>query len=110
MRYALIALGTATCLGLHHAATTPSLDEEAALAIELRCAGQSESVAENCRELHQKLYLAGSLDPDRSLRDYCTPVRTRERIHRRPPAVCVDRFGGWRSEPAAPAVSSPPRR
>jgi hypothetical protein len=96
MRHATIALGTGLCIGLHQIACAPPLDEQASLATELRCEGQKGRLAEGCRELHEKLYQAGTLDPEKSLRDYCTPVRTKQRVHRRPPEVCVERFGGWR--------------
>ena len=68
MRHAFIAQGSGLSIGLHHVACAPSLDEEASMATELRCEGQDGTVAYSCRELHEKLYQAGRLDPEKSSR------------------------------------------
>ena len=106
MRYGLIVLGVVIAIGLcqgwlaraYDRVTTAALTDEARLAIELRCEDESSRSARECRSVLKKLYLAGSLDPDTTLRTYCDSVK-----HARwggslppPPKVCVERYGGWR--------------
>lgn len=101
MRFVLLALGIAVCVAFHHAwlahAAEAALSEEARLATELRCKGREGHAASDCRRLLEKLYLAGTLDPERTLRAHCTPVRMIEWGARppAPPALCVQRYGGW---------------
>jgi hypothetical protein len=105
MRYGLLVLGVLVCIGLYqgwferaydHAASA-ALTEEARLAIELSCQAQTSRAARECRSRLTKLYLAGSLDPDKTLRTYCDSVRTARwgGSHPAPPKVCVKRYGGW---------------
>jgi hypothetical protein len=106
MRYALLVLAIFIGIGSYQGwfargydqATTAALSDEARLAIEVRCGGQSGRSARQCRSMLKRLYLAGSLDPDTTLRTYCDAVK-----HARwggslppPPKVCVQRYGGWR--------------
>jgi len=105
VRYGLLALGalvlgTAIWIGLHRgllAGSAAVLDETARLAIEIRCQGREGRDGRECVALLRKLYLAGSLDPEKTLRDYCTPSKTQAWGGRRrpPPALCVERYGGW---------------
>jgi hypothetical protein len=105
MRYGLLALGIAVCIALNLGwfartcdhATTAALTEEARTAIDVRCQNQDGRAGHECRSMLKKLYLAGALDPDRTLRTYCESVK-----HARwgasqppPPKVCVERYGGW---------------
>lgn len=105
MRSGFLALGVAGCIGLssgwlacsYRDATGAALSEDARLAMELRCEGREARAAADCRRLLAKLYLAGTLDPEKTLRAHCTPASTR-RWGRRPPpppALCVQRYGGW---------------
>lgn len=106
MRYGLLVLGIAVGIGLYQGwfarvyenATTAALSEDARLAIEVRCQAQQDRAARECRSMLKKLYLAGSLDPDKSLRTYCDSVRTARWGGSRPapPELCVRRYGGWR--------------
>lgn len=106
MRTGLLVAGAAFGLGLGHGwltetfeeATNAALTEDARMAIDVRCKGQSDRAGRECRTLLKKLYLAGSLDPDRTLRSYCDSVKTGLWGGRRPapPKVCVERYGGWR--------------
>jgi hypothetical protein len=106
MRYGFLVLAIVIGIGLYQGwfaraydqATSAALTDEAHLAIELRCGGHAGSSARECRSMLKKLYLAGSLDPDTTLRTYCDSVK-----HARwggslppPPKVCVQRYGGWR--------------
>ena len=105
MRYGLLILGVAVCIALHQGwfaqayerTTTAALTDEARVAIDLRCRDQSGRAAQECRSLLKRLYLAGSLDPDRTLRVYCDSVRTALWGGSRPapPDVCDERYGGW---------------
>ena len=105
MRYGLLILAIVTCIGLYRGwfaraydhATTAALTEEARLMIDVRCQGQEGRAARECRSLLKKLYLAGSLDPDKTLRSYCDSVKTARWGGSRPPppALCVERYGGW---------------
>ena len=105
MRYGLLALAMAVCMGLYHgwlaSAYDPShgaaLSDEARAAIELRCHGREGRAANECRRLLGKLYLAGALDPETSLRDHCTPLKTVAWGARppAPPKLCLERYGGW---------------
>jgi len=107
MRYGLLALGIVALIGIHQGwfaraleqATTAALSEEARLAIEIRCQVEDERAAVACRDVLKKLYLSGSLDPERTLRTYCDSVRSAwwGGSSRGPalPEVCVQRYGGW---------------
>jgi len=105
MRYGLLFVGIALCMGLslswlarsYEEATTAALTEEARLAIDVRCPELDRRDGRQCRGMLKKLYLAGALEPDRTLRAYCEAVKTsRWRAnHTVPPKVCVDRYGGW---------------
>ena len=106
MRYGLLVAGIVLCIGLYqgwlgrvydHAANA-GLTEDARLAIDVRCQGQEGRADRECRSMLKRLYLAGSLDPDRTLRVYCDSVKTARWGGSRPtpPDVCVRRYGGWR--------------
>lgn len=105
MRYGLLVLVFILCLvlyagglgRLHDWATTAALDEEQRLAIDIRCRAQEGRARRECRTLLKKLYLSGSLDPDKTLRAYCDAkgsVRWGARLPT-PPEICVRRYGGW---------------
>ena len=106
MRYALLVLGLVMSIGLHQGwfavaydgATTLMLSDEARLAIDVRCPGQSGRAGLECRSLLKRLFLSGALDPDRSLRTYCEEVKQSRwgGGHPPPPKLCVERYGGWR--------------
>ena len=107
MRYRLLVLGMGivVSLGLYQGwfaraydqVTTAALTEEARLAIDVRCQGQNGRAASECRTLLKKLYLAGSLDPDTTLRVYCDSVKNAQWGGGRPapPKLCVQLNGGW---------------
>ena len=107
MRYALIILGIGVAIGLsqgwfvagYDRATTMMLSDEARLAIEVRCGTQTGRSALECRSMLKKLFLSGALEPDRSLRAYCAEVKQSPwgGGHPPPPAICVERYGGWRA-------------
>jgi hypothetical protein len=105
MRYTLLVLGIIVCLGLYQGwfaqaydkATTAALSEKAGLAIDVRCRSQDGRAARECRAMLKKLYLSGSLDPDRTLRVYCDSVKNARWGGSRPapPKLCVELYGGW---------------
>lgn len=99
MRIVIPALVVVVCIALHQLGlalvTEATLDEDADFAIEIRCQGQEKRVANNCRALHARLYRAGTLDPEVTLRAYCTRPEPLEWRTRRAPAFCVERYGGW---------------
>jgi hypothetical protein len=105
MRYGLIALGIAICIGLyqgwfeqaHDHARAAMLTEDARMAIDLRCQGQNGPAGRECRRMLTRLFISGSLDPDKTLRTYCDSVKSARWGGSRPapPKVCVDRYGGW---------------
>ena len=117
MRYGLLALGIAVCIGIYldwfarayDHLTTAALSEEARLAIEVRCQVPDDRAARACRGTLKKLYLAGALDPSRTLRTYCDSVESSWWGGRGPalPAVCVQRYGGWPRGLNAPTRDSP---
>lgn len=106
MRYGLLVLGIAVCIGLSRGwlaaacdhVTTAALSEEARLALHVGCRGREGRAARECRDMLKKLYLAGSLDPDKTLRSYCDSIKNARWGASRPPPpeVCVERYGGWR--------------
>jgi hypothetical protein len=108
MRYGLLILVIAVLVGLSWAwlvrayehATTAALSEEARVAIEIRCRDRDSRAARECRRTLKKLYLAGSLAPEKTLRTYCDSFKNARwgGSRPKPPAVCVEHFGGW-SEP-----------
>lgn len=92
---AALALG-----GLAHAchhATTGGLSDDARLALEVGCIGHEGRAAGACRRRLERLYVAGTLDPDRTLRAYCEAVEHGRWGGSRPPPppLCVERYGGW---------------
>lgn len=106
MRTGLFILGIAVCVAFHQGwfapaydrATTAALSEEARLAIDVRCKHRDDRAGRECRAILKKLYLSGSLDPDKTLRAYCDSVRNARWGGSRsaPPKLCVQRYGGWR--------------
>jgi len=108
MRYGLLVLGLAVCIALYQGwfarafdyATTAALSEEARLAIDVRCQNQVGRAARDCRNVLKKLYVAGSLDPDKTLRFYCDSVRTARwgGSRPKPPRVCAQRYGAWEGD------------
>jgi hypothetical protein len=113
MRNGLIAVGIAVLIGLQHVwlrhAAQAALSDDARLAIELRCQGREGHEARKCRKLLEKLYLAGRLDPEMTLRAHCTPLETVELGARppSPPALCVERYGGWQKGRESRASAAP---
>ena len=106
MRYGLLVLGIAVCLGLsqgwiaraYDQVITAALSEEARLAIDVRCRGQNTRAGSKCRAMLRNLYLSGALDPDRTLRVYCDSAKIAQLGGSRttPPKLCVQLYGGWR--------------
>lgn len=105
MRYGLRVLGIALGIGLtlvgliwaHGYATKAALTDEERLAIEIRCPDETTREGRKCRRMLTKLYVAGALEPDTTLRAYCESVRTMrwQASQARPPRICVERYGGW---------------
>jgi len=105
MRYGLLALGLAACVALSQGwfaqacerASAAALSDDARLAIEVRCQEQDSRSGRECRAMLKKLFLAGSLDPDKTLRDYCNAFKTARWGGSRPapPDLCIERYGGW---------------
>lgn len=108
MRYGLLIAGgiAGVGIGMHQGwfaraydrATTAALSPDARIALELRCRDQDGAAARECRATLKKLYLAGSLDPDQTLRSYCDSFKNARWGGSRPapPDVCVQRYGGWK--------------
>ena len=105
MRYGLLILGIAVCTLLFQGcfaracddATAAALSEDARLAIDLRCRDQDDRAARECRSTLTRVFLAGALDPDRTLRAYCESAKNARWGGSRPapPEVCVERYGAW---------------
>jgi hypothetical protein len=105
MRYGLLVLGIAICIGLYQGwfaqtyehVTTAALTDDGRIAIDLGCRGHKDRAARACRSRLTRLYLSGSLDPEKTLRAYCDSVRDGRwgGSHPPPPKVCVERHGGW---------------
>jgi hypothetical protein len=109
MRYGLLVFGLALCLALgigltqgwlaqaYDHVTTAALSADARLAIDVRCGRQTGRAADQCRTLLTRLYFAGSLQPDTTLRAYCDSVKNGQWGGGRPapPALCIERYGGW---------------
>jgi len=106
MRYALLALGIAVCIGIgqgwfstaYDAMTTAALTEDARIALDISCEGKAGAEAQTCRSRLTRLYLSGSLDPDKTLRTWCDTQKSAHWGGSRPapPELCVQRYGGWR--------------
>jgi hypothetical protein len=106
VRYALpvlgISIGVALAVGgftrACDRATTAALSEEARVAMEVGCRGREGHAERKCRDMLKRLYLGGSLDPDKTLRAYCEEMKNARwgGGHPPPPEVCVRRYGGWR--------------
>jgi len=107
MRTGILVVGLALCIGVYqgwhaseNARVNPAaLTPEARLAIDARCGGKDDRAARECRRLLKRLYVARSLDPDKTLRTYCDAVKNARWGGSRPapPKVCAERYGGWES-------------
>jgi len=105
MRTELRVLGIALGIGLtlvgliwaYGSATKAALTDEGRLAIAVRCPDETIREGRKCHRMLTKLYVAGALDPDTTLRAYCESKRTRvwQASQARPPRICVERYGGW---------------
>jgi len=105
MRIGLLILSIFVCIALsqgwiarsYHHATSRALSEDARLAIKLRCGKSGNRAVAECRAMLTKLYLSGSLDPDKTLRAHCEAVKNSRWGGSRPtpPKLCVRRYGGW---------------
>jgi len=105
MRYRLQTLGIALGIGLtlmgliwaYGSASQAALTDEARLAIEVRCPDETTREGRKCHRMLTKLYVAGALEPDTTLRAYCESKRTMmwQASQARPPRICVERYGGW---------------
>jgi hypothetical protein len=74
-----------------------ALSEDARVAIELGCQRRQGLDERRCRSMLERLYLAGALEPDRTLRSYCDSVKAAYwgHPHASPPPLCTQRYGGW---------------
>lgn len=111
MRYGLLAVALVVlplaCIGVVEGwfanagdrLTTSVLSDDARKAIEIRCGIHDDRAAHECRSTLKKLYLSGSLDPDRTLRVWCEAVKDQRWGGSRPPPpeLCVRRYGGWKA-------------
>lgn len=111
MRYGLLAVGLllvpVVCVGMvqgwfggaHDRLTAAALSDDARTAIEIRCAIPEDRAARECRTTLRRLYLSGSLDPDKTLRAWCDAVKEQRWGGSRPtpPDLCVRRYGGWKA-------------
>lgn len=93
-----IGLGQGWLGRAYERATEAALDEDARLALDLRCGQKPGREHDECRATLEKLFLSGSLDPNTTLRTWCDSVKHARWGGSRPPPpeVCVRRFGGWR--------------
>lgn len=105
MRHGLLALGIALGIAVlvgfvrvYEHTPHAALSEEERLAIDVGCRGHKGQAAQECRSVLKRLYRAGSLDPDRTLRSYCESMKDARWAGSppAPPKVCVDRYGGWK--------------
>jgi hypothetical protein len=105
MRYGLLVLGIVLGIGLYQGwleraydqATFEALTDDARLAIDVRCSDVHGRAGQDCRSTLKRLYIAGALEPDRTLRAWCESVKTERWQGSRttPPTICVQRYGGW---------------
>ena len=111
MRYGLLVAGLVLvpvlCIGVaqgwlagaHDRLTSAALSDDAHTAIEIRCRIEDGRAARECRSTLRRLYLSGSLDPDKTLRTWCDAVKEQRWGGSRPapPELCVRRYGGWKA-------------
>lgn len=105
MKPALLVLGVIATAAIGRGLIAPALDDvatrslsaDAQLALDVRCGAPRSDSARACRDRFERLYAAGSLDPDKTLRTYCESVRTARwgGGSTTPPRLCVERYGGW---------------
>lgn len=105
MRTGLLVPAIVLCVGLGWGfwartcdeMTTGALTEDARLAIDVRCPGEGSRAGRECRATLKRLYLAGALEPDRTLRTWCDAVRRESWQASRavPPEMCMQRYGAW---------------
>ena len=106
MRYGLLALSIVLVAGFGYCShsvarehATAALSDDARTAIEVRCDFQAAPAASECREMLTRLYAAGRLDPDKTLRVYCNEVKQSGWGNHTPkqPRLCRERYGDWGS-------------
>jgi hypothetical protein len=111
MRYGLLVTGLILlplfCVGVYQGGlggvydrlTRAALSEDARTAVDIRCRIEDDGAARQCRATLEKLYLAGSLDPDKTLRAWCDAVKEQRwgGARPKPPELCVRRYGGWKA-------------
>ncbi|HPG24957.1 MAG TPA: hypothetical protein PLW10_04930 [Myxococcota bacterium] len=87
---------------------TTGLDEDARQAIEIGCRDRPGDARRTCEQTLARLYLAGRLDPDKTLRAWCLRVKDSRWAGPppAPPPLCQERYGGW---PTGPAPTDPTR-
>jgi len=72
--------------------------DDTAVALEARCGGMQVLMREACEESLSARFASGQASPETLIRIHCTRVESVwDAPLPQPPALCVERFGGWLS-------------
>ena len=70
--------------------------DDDAVALEARCGGMQEVMRQACEETLSARFASGEASPKSLIRIHCTRVESVwDAPLPDPPALCVERFGGW---------------
>lgn len=72
--------------------------DAASVALEARCGGMQERMRQTCETTLTARFASGEANPESMIRIHCTRVESVwDAPLPEPPAVCMERFGGWLS-------------
>ncbi|MFP6628427.1 MAG: hypothetical protein VCC67_05260 [Myxococcota bacterium] len=72
--------------------------DAASVALEARCGGLQERMRQTCEATLTARFASGEASPESLIRIHCTRVESVwDAPLPEPPAVCIQRFGGWLS-------------
>ena len=70
--------------------------DDASVALEARCGGMQEAMRRTCKEALSVRFASGQTSPASLILLHCTRVESVwDAPLPKPPALCVQRFGGW---------------
>jgi len=70
--------------------------DDTSVALQARCGGMQEAMRRSCEESLSARFASGETNPESLIRLHCTRVESVwDAPLPDPPALCIERFGGW---------------